>query len=386
MSQIYPILDPKTLTRQVWDVTTARRIPGVGRSLGLYSGLISQMDLDLFAGRELLTRPRLLEDPDLEYVRSLFVSLQVTDYLLQGNAAHLVTARRATGSVGSLGWPMATRWYPATAWGVMFDGGRRRYTLYGREVNAQDVVHVQRGADPLNPARGVGVVEEFVNTFDRVALEEASERGNLLGGSVPSVAVVLPPGDDSTDEELDDQATRWEEKFAGPERRPGFLPYGSEVKPLAWNPTDAQMVEARNMSLTDVANVFNLDASWLGAKTGSHNYKSPGPLFLALLRTSLEGVLAPFEDTWSKRWVPRGKRVVFNRQKVLADDFGSTITALTKAAGGPVMTVNESRSRIQLGPVEGGDELRASDQNAPDPVDPEVDPENDPTTEEGDQQ
>ena len=385
MTQLYPaVLDPKTLTRQVWDVNTARRIPGVGRALGLYGGLISQMELDLFAGIQPLPRPRLLEDPDLDKVRSLFVSLQVVDYLLLGNAAHLVTARDWTG------WPASCAWFPAHQWHVVVDDGRRRYWLNGREVSAFDVVHVQRGADPLNPARGVGVVEEFVRTLDRAALEEASERESLLGGSVPSVAVILPEGDDSSDDELDDQATRWEEKFSGPRRRPGFLPHGSEVKPLAWNPSDAQMVEARQMSLVDVANVFNLDAYWLGAKGSSHTYRSPGPLFLALLRTSLEGVLAPFEDTWSLRWVPRGKRVVFNRQKILGDDFAGLIGALVKATGGPVMTPDEGRQRLQLGPVDGGDELRSSAAPAEEPEPPEDAPDDveldEESTEEGDRE
>ena len=35
---------------------------------------------------------------------------------------------------------------------------------------------------------------------------------------------------------------------------PVILPSGSEVKPLAWSPSDSQMVEAHQMSLQDVAN------------------------------------------------------------------------------------------------------------------------------------
>ncbi len=365
-TQLYPaLMDPKTLTRQVWDVATARRIPGVGRSLDLIGGLASQMELDAFAGITPLPRPRLLDDPDLDYVRSLFVRLHVDDYLLQGNAAHLVTAR------GADGYPASVRWYPAHAWHVYEDRGRRRYYLHGREVNAGDVVHVQRGADRLNPCRGVGVVEEFVRSLDRAALQEERERTDLTDGSVPSVAVIAPEGDDSTEEELDEQAEAWEEKFQGPGRRPAIMPYGSQVIPLAWSPHDAQMVEARKASLTDVANMFNLDGFWLGAPSSSHTYKSTGAMFLTLLRITVNGILAPFEDTWSRQWLVRGKRVVFNRDAVTGEDLLTTIQALSQATGGPVMTLNEARAMLRKAPVEGGDEIRTAAPAAPAPPEPD---------------
>lgn len=375
------IVEPRTLTRQVWDVQTARQIPGVGRGLDLIGGLISVMDLDAFAGIVPLPRPRLLDDPDLDHVRSLFVKLQIVDYLVQGNAAHLVTVR------GSDGWPAAVRWFPAGAWHVIEEGGRRKYWLYGREVSPDDVVHVQNEADPLNPCRGVGFVERYVRSLDRIALEEERERSDLTDGSVPSVAVIAPDADDSSEEELDDAAERWEEKFRGPGRRPVMMPGGSKVVPLAWSPTDSQMVEARRASLTDTANMLNVDGYWLGAPASSHTYRTPGQQFLALLRTTLEGILAPFEDTWSKLWLPRGRRVVFNRDRVLGDEFSTTVKALVAATGGPVLTPNEGRTRLRLGPVDGGDELRTTAAADPAPDEPvEPDPTETDPPEEGDQQ
>lgn len=366
------IIEPRTLTRQVWDVNTARQIPGVGRALDLIGGLISPLELDAFRGITPLERPRLLDDPDLDHVRSLFVRLQLDDWQLHGNAAHLVTVR------GFDGWPAAGRWYPAQAWHTVYEDGRRRYWLYGREVNSGDVVHVQNGADPLNPARGVGVVERYVRTLDRVALEEERERTDLTDGSVPSVAVIAPDNDDSSEEELDEAAEKWEEKFRGPGRRPAILPGGTKVVPLAWSPTDAQMVEARKASLTDVANMFNLDGYWLGAAASSHTYRTPGPMFVTLLRTTLEGILAPFEDTWSKFWLPRGQRVTFNRSKLTMDDFATEVATLVKGSGKPVMTRNEARTRLRMAPVDGGDEF--AEDWAAKPAEPDTPPVDEPAT------
>lgn len=347
MTQLYPpVLDPKTLTRQVWDTDSARRIPGVGRALDLIGGLISVMTLDAYRGIQPLPRPRLLEQPDLDLAEATFVRLQIEDYLVHGNAAHLVTAR------GADAMPAAVKWYAAHRWLSIFDpeDGRRRYWLDGREVSAYDVVHVQNGADPLNPARGVGVVERYVRTFDRVALEEESERQNIMGGNVPSVAVIAPQSNLS-ETEIDEAADMWEKKFAGPGRRPGIFPSGTTVQTLAWSPHDQQATLARQMSLTDVANAFNLDAYWLGAPGSSHTYRSPGPLFLTLLRTTLEPIVTPFEQLWSGAWLVRGKSVVFDRARVLADDMQTTVNTLTKATGGkPIMSVDEARTVLKLAP------------------------------------
>lgn len=368
MTQLYPaVLDPKTLTRQVWDANTARRIPGVGRALDLICGLMSQMPLDDFAGIRPLRRPRLLEQPDLDLDLATFIAVQVEDFLMHGNAAHLVTVRDATG------WPAACKWYPASAWHVAQDPqtGRLLWWLNGREVDAGDVVHVQNGADPMAPYRGQGVVERYLSTLDRIALQGERERVDTQTGQVPSVAVIVPQKEPQ-EEDLDDAAAKWEGKFSGPGRKPVFLPNGTEIVPLGWSPTDAQHVEAMKLGLQDTANMFNLDGYWLGAGASSHTYRSPGPMFLTMVRITLGRIIAPFEQKWSNAWLPRGRRVTFDRATIQGDDLKTTIEMLVKATGKPVMTRNEARAVLKLAPVDGGDEL------ADEPATPEPDvPEND---------
>jgi HK97 family phage portal protein len=376
MTQLYPALvDPKTLTRQVWDTATARRIPGVGRALDLICGLMSQMPLDPYRGIMPLPRPRLLEQPDLDLDLATFISVQVDDWLLQGNAAHLVTVRDRTG------WPAAVKWYPASQWHTVMEGGRQRWWLNGVEVDPDDVVHVQNGANPLTPWIGMGVVERYLGTLDRIALQEERERQDTAGGQVPSVAVITPQKDPD-EKDLDDAAEKWEAKFRGPGRRPAILPNGTEVVPLGWSPNDAQATEARKLGLQDTANMFNLDGNWLGAPNGSHNYKSPGPLFLTMVRTTLMRIVTPFSQSWSQGWLPRGQQVRFDRDALEADDFATLIGTLTKATGGPVMTLNEGRTRLRLAPIEGGDDLRTAAPappaaEDPAPEDPAAEPEDD---------
>lgn len=364
MSQLYPaVMDPRTLSRQVWDVRSARRIPGVGRALDLICGLMSQMTLDQYAGIMPLPRPALLEQPDPDMDLATFVAVQVEDWLLQGNAAHLVTARYRDS-----GWPAAAKWFPASQWHVDVESGRKRWWLNGREVADGDVVHVQNGANPMTPWIGMGVVEKYIYELDRIATQTERERVDTRDGQVPSVAVIVPQKEPEQGD-LDEAAERWEDKFGDPYagRKPVFLPNGTSVTPLGWNPQEGQAAELRKLALQDTANMFNLDGNWLGAPNGSHNYKSPGPLFLQLVRTTLGRIIVPFEQTWSAYWLPRGRRVTFDREAIQADDFSTMVATLTKAAGRPVMTVNEGRTRLKLAPVEGGDELAT----APAPAEPQ---------------
>lgn len=379
MTQLWPsLLEPRTLTRQVWDTSSARRIPGVGRALDLISGLLAQMPLEEYAGIiPSERRPLILEQPDPDMDLATFVAVHVEDYLLQGNAAHLVTARYRDS-----GYPAAAKWYPASQWHVDVKSGRKRWHLNGREVDDGDVVHVQNGANPLTPWVGMGVVEKYVLELDRIATQTERERVDTSAGQVPSVAVIVPQRDPEP-EDLDDAALLWEEKFGnGGGRKPVFLPNGTEVTPLGWNPSDAQSAELRKLALQDTANMFNLDGYWLGASTSGLTYRTPGPMFLGLIRTTLGRIIVPFEQTWSRYWLPRGRRVTFDREAIQADDFSTMVATMVKATGNrPVMTTNEGRSRLKLAPVDGGDELPTTAEPAPAP-DPDVEPDDVPLEDE----
>src|SRR5262249_4048770 len=149
-----------------------------------------------------------------------------------GNAISLITSR------GADGWPQSVTWLPALwvyiSW-VPYDEQDVHYYYLGQELNFDDVIHVRRGADRLYPVRGVGVVEEYLSTLYRAAMEEEYERSTLAGSAVPSVAVIAPQASISQDVADAAKAT-WQEKFGGPVREPVILPNGTQIIPLAWSP------------------------------------------------------------------------------------------------------------------------------------------------------
>lgn len=344
-----PVVDPATLTRQVWDSVTAQALPAVGRAMALYGGLISQCDLDEYDGPVPRTpRPRLLQMPDLNLESlALFIQVHVEDYLVHGNALHLVASRdRRTGL------PAVTRWFPAAEWGIDVSNGRGYpdYYLNGRKVaRREDVVHVRWGAAPGEPHRGWGIVERYLNTLNRAGLEEAAESANLTKGGVPSVAVIAPQKN-LTEDELDDAADAWEAKYAGPGRKAGIFPNGTVVQPLAFSPQAQEATLARQMTLVDMANLLNLDPYWVGGQSSSHTYKSPGPMFLVMQRTALEPVMRNFEQVWGLKWTPMERKLRFDRNQLTRDDFASSIASVKMAVEAGLLTREEGRIYLGLAP------------------------------------
>lgn len=337
-SQLWPpIVDPSTLQQWVHDAPTARGLPGIARGLALYGGLIGQMALDqvrIATDQVVKPRPRILQQPDLDKPLPAFIADSVEEYVLHGNTLCLVTARDFDGRIAAL------KWFPAWQWQVLDDDPR--YYLNGRPVEPDDVLHVQRGADPNNPRRGVGIVEQNLKTLQRVGLQEQYEANVLREGGVPSVAIIAPQKE-LTQAELTEAGTAWAEKFFGPTRRPGIFPNGTEVKTLSWSPHDQQLVLARQASVDDVANILNLDGYWLGAKGSSHTYRSPSAMFVGLIRTSLNPVAKIFEAVWGERLVPYGSTIRFDRLELTRDDFASAVITGVQGVNAGLFTVDEWR-------------------------------------------
>lgn len=365
-------VDPKTLSRQVWDAETAKSIPGLGRGLGIY-GMVTQCALlhqrtapgTPGTSRDELGLSRFLQRPDPDLDLPNYIGAHVEDWLLHGNACHLVTVRDGEG------WPKATRWYPAHRWGITEEEGQPVYQLDGVEVDRDDVVHVKRGQDPSFIWRGQGVVEQFLATWNQAGLERAAQVENLATRGMPNVVITQPANSEWDPVNADAVAAKWEERFGSQTGKPGVFPGGTNVQPLSWNPSDQELTLARGMTIKDMANALNLDAYWLADPGGSHQYKSPQPMFLTLIRVTLGRMFRTFEDEWSFRWLPYGRSIMFDRRELLRDDLSTMVATYAKSGGKPLFPdANEFRQYMG-----GWPELPESAWPAPPPqLDPTADP------------
>ena len=322
----------------------ARSVPAIGRWLGLVPGQAMQMPLQAVQGDVPLPQtPLSLVSPDPEHSLPWIVGQTISDWLIHGNAISLVTSRDST-----TGLPRTWSWVPAQTVGVRKDtGGPTRYYVGGVEVPTRDVMHVQRGAQEGAPYVGIGIVEEFSRTVRRAVAQEVYEADVLTGAAVPSVAVISPNADPSEREtELATQA--WADRYGGPRRRPGIFPKGTTVTPLSWSPADSELSEARKMSLTDAANFLNIDGYWLGATSPGYSYKSPGPMYLNLIRQTVGPILVQIEAAWSSTLLPAGVAARFERFAAMRDDMGTTVQWVRAGIEANILTLEEGRGFLGL--------------------------------------
>jgi HK97 family phage portal protein len=94
---------------------------------------------------------------------------------------------------------------------------------------------------------------------------------------------------------------------------------GDEFEALSWKPEDMQMVEARRFTLNEWEMIFGLPVGWLGGTDSSRKYSNMSQDDLHLLKWSLSGHLARFEQTLSLAF-PRGTTVKANLDAVLRAD------------------------------------------------------------------
>ena len=341
---LFPAVDSDWRYVETMTAQLAQSIPSLGRVCDLVAGQAQQMPLQGWRGPHLLDPvPSVLAEPDPENSIEWITGQTIRDWLVHGNAVGYVTSRDPF-----TGWPRTWSWVPAEWVTATRERGEPvRYWILGEEVPAGDVLHVKRGAQPNAPWIGRGLVEQYTRTLRRFVDQEVYEGSVLNGAAVPSVAVISP-NPDPTQDEIDRARSAWRRKYGGPSREPGIFPSGTSVVPLSWSPADSELSEARKLSLTDAGNLANIDGYWLGASSTGYSYKSPGPMYLNLIRQTVGPILVQVEAVWSRMLLPRGTLARFDRFAAMRDDMGTTIGWVAQGVKEGLFTLPEARGYLGM--------------------------------------
>ena len=214
---------------------------------------------------------------------------------------------------------------------------RRRVYYFGQQLRTEDVIHVRRGADRMYPFAASASSRNTCrpSTVSRWKRSTNAARSRRRRRPVRR-------GDRADRDPRPGRRRRgerpWLAKFAGPAREPVILPNGTQVIPLAWSPTDTQLAEARRLSLFDVANMFNLDGYWLGAPVAGMTYRTAGPQYQQILRTSLEARARRLRGRLVGRVATARDESRFRRSQLLREDLATSTTAAVAAYGAGIMT------------------------------------------------
>lgn len=300
-------------------------LPGAWRCALLRSDLLGQVPWHAYrassAGappERIIPTPPFLEQPSPPDARITTVASMELDLIWHGNAIALIAGRDRRG------WPTSYLPIPAEGVHVMraqardatgLPAGTIAYQIGGRWYPSSDVIHVKGPTKP-GALRGMGVLELHLAGTLGLAKAQAQEAATLGTSGVPTgVLKNSDPEADQTD--ADELKAAW--MLSQRTRTIAVLNHMTEFEAVAWNPTETQLLEARKFSLHEQALIFGVDPSWLGVAGSSMTYANIESQATNLVKFTLAGDLARFEQTLSLH-MPRGTEARANLDAILRGD------------------------------------------------------------------
>ncbi|HEY0638706.1 MAG TPA: phage portal protein [Pseudonocardiaceae bacterium] len=337
-------------------------IPGAWRCAVLLSDLLGGVPWHAYRERaglpvqRVVPTPSLLEQPAPPDVRMTTFSSWALDLIWHGNAIGVVAARDRSG------WPTAALPVPANMVGVRrvtanswspLPVGAIEYAVGELRLGVHDVIHIKGPCEP-GALRGMGVLEAHLSGTLALSRELGRQAASLSRHGVPT-GVLRSTNPEATEEDLKAAKAGW--LAAQRDRTVAALNATTEFEPLAWNPEQLQLVESRKFALHELALIFGLPLSFLGAEASSKTYRNSEHEGIDLLKFSLGGHLARFEQTLTQHF-PRGTRITADLDRLLRADTLSRFQAYALGRTGGWLTLDEIREREDLPPL-------------PEPPDPE---------------
>lgn len=295
-----------------WASSSAYRggmsIPGAWRAALLRSGLLAQVPWDAYQKQrglpeELIEpRPPLLEQPNPPETRVTTLMSTMLDYVWHGNAIWVIAAQ------GRTGWPTAIVPVPAISVGVRriteyadspLPIGALEYSIGRMRLGSHEVIHFKGPCEP-GAVRGMGVLENHMNTLN-LAQEQSRQARSITQHGVPT-GVLTTTNPDASPEDMQAAKTKWLESQR--DRTIAALGPTIDFKPLAWNPEELQMIEARKFTLAELELIFLLPNGWLGGMTSAREYTNKEMSAVELLRFGLGLDIIQFEQTLSLKMPP----------------------------------------------------------------------------------
>lgn len=295
------------------------------------------------------------------------IEKMVADLALYDHAYLLVTANAER----ACGWEIRTL-RPSWVVGVT---EKTAYTVGGYTVafpkNQGRTVHVpaenviafhgwnptdeQSGITPVAALKGILLEQIQAQTYR----EQLWERGGRVGSYLTRPATAPKWSNEGRNR----FRRMWGSAWSGPSgSKAGGTPLledGMELKRVGFSAKDEDYVEGSKLALTTVASVYHVNPTMLGLLDNA-NYSNVKEFRKMLYGDTLGPILAKIEARLNAFLLPMigadsGEYVEFNIREKLEGSFEEQADQLYKATGGPYMTRNEARAKMNMPAIEGGD-------------------------------
>ena len=331
-------------------------LPAVYRAVQVIANGISQLPLYAEKNGKRLTpsqTPGILKTPDLSISRDEFIEQLVLSLALRGNAYWLAIGeyRGAPAELRAIHPDLVTVTWDKTR-------TRRVYSINGKQVEPGKMGHAAlsrmpgmlTGIGPITAARrdleGAAAIRDYATDYFASSGQPAgilSTEQPLNKAEAKDILSVWNYLDENGDP-LD---------MAANPSRVRVLPKGIKYTPILISPKDAQWLEARAFTTTEIARLFGVPAGLLLAAVdgNSQTYSNIEQAWIEFSRFTLTGYTRKIEGELT-RMLPAGMQAKFNYEGLLRADTKTRYESYQIAINCGLLTRNECRALDGLEPLD----------------------------------
>ena len=356
----------------------ALSVPAFWKCHAYVTGTVGMLPAVAYRGTDVLDpQPAVITQPDPNQTPMSFWAGVASSLALYGNSINLIT------STDRLGWPATLKPIHPTLAAVRFTGNPMApdiaaWYLAGQLYDPSEVWHVKSHLGRAGWPLGRGVMDTNGDSIAIGLALQSYAAGYFNGGGMPS-GILKIHRPEVTQKQADEAKASWVLKYSGAPT-PAVLNDLTDFTPLAFNPVDSQMIESRQFSLIDIANLWQVPPSKVGASVGGGTYRNAEMEEVQARNDAVAQWTTLLEGAASIELLPRGQRLLWDLGASLRTDTLSEYQAEQFALGGPGpqsqwKLVDEVRARHNMDPIsvvakELGVAVPPGIEDEPDPVPP----------------
>lgn len=319
--------------------STVLGLPAANRAKYLISNAVAQMaPMQMWGPDGFISEdpPNIITRPNSVYTCFDFFQMATELAIMRGNFVGIQADFDVKG--------YAQQIVPVSAgfWTAYYDGaGYLVYAINGLPYSRDEVVHIRANAAPNQPM-GVGVVTQFRRSLGLALDQQNYAADTFRSGAVPAgiIELDLPEVDKP---QADFVQGQWLTNHAGG-RAPAVLPNTMKFTPLSWSPEDIEFLASREFTVGEIAHMFNLDPTDLGAAMAgaSMTYANIEQRQQQRITDTYAPWMLRFEQEWSDL-LPGGNTAKLVPDNLLRTDSKTRAEVQQLEIGNEVLTVAEAR-------------------------------------------
>lgn len=346
---------------------TVMSIPAFWRGANFLSGLLARVPWDAYTthGRDQETlidpRPSFLEQPAPPDTRLTTFKSLFLDYLINGNGIGIVATWDGQGKPTSM-WPVPAAFVAIRRVNtdqpslIGVPPGQIEYRIAGKPYSPDEIVHFKGPCAPGAP-RGFGILEAHCRGALLTARQlQRDARNASRHGVPPGYLRVTSESEEANDPDaMADVQRDWMRKRD--EGGVAILNNAVEFTPVAWNPDEAQLIQARQMSDNEIANLLGLPATWVNSANNggtSLTYSNVDSEALSLIKFPMGEHFEQWGQTLTLKY-PRNTCVRADLDNFLQGDTQARYNSYASAIQTGWMLRSEARKKERFPVIKGID-------------------------------